>query len=320
MIDRVSSLFAGHPELIQGFNTFLPPGYRIECGTQDDPNAIRVTTPMGTTVSQMPSAPSRFMGPGIAPGLENGLSVARQGPYAETPANSDWPLLHQEGVEAGDNPFLPNGMVGVHPHYNGQRVGALDGTAVYDREEQIAAAEAAHRQEQRGVSNLSHVASAIVTNGTRNHLPMTEVSPNGGQVTGLGQGGLAMNSSGSILGSGNQTGLEKRGPVEFNHAIGYVNKIKVCSPTVLILVLSVDFSPRIDSLPSQTSTSPFWKFCRPISESRNPSRTFMLKSLSYSAPHLTSWKTSSSSCQSQQLKRKLRLPPRLAKLQKMLRC
>lgn len=288
MIDRVSSLFAGHPELIQGFNTFLPPGYRIECGTQDDPNAIRVTTPMGTTVSQMPSAPSRFMGPGAAPGLENGMSVARQGPYAETPADGDWPLPHQEGIEAGENLFLPNGRAGVHPQYNGQRVGTLDGTAVFDREEQIAAAEAAHRQEQRGVSNLSHVASAIATNGATNHLPMGEVSPNGGQVTGLSQGGLAMNSSSSILGSGNQMGLEKRGPVEFNHAIGYVNKIKVCFPTVLSCVLSVDISPRIDSLPTRTFTSPSWRFCRPISESRNPSRTSMLKSLSSSALHLIS--------------------------------
>ncbi len=223
---------------------------------------------MGTTVSQMPSAPSRFMGPGAAPGLENGMSVARQGPYAETSANGDWPLPHQEGIEAGENPFLPNGRAGVHPQYNGQRVGTLDGTTVYDREEQIAAAEAAHRQEQRGVSNLSHVASAIATNGATNHLPMAEVSPNGGQVTGLSQGGLAMNSSGSILGSG--------------------NKIKVCFPTMLSWVLGIDIFPRIDSLPSRTFTSPSWRFCRPISESRNPSRTSMLKSLSSSALHLIS--------------------------------
>lgn len=57
VIRRVSLLFKGLPELIQGFNTFLPPdcGYRIECGTVDDPNAIRVITPMGTgkTLSQM---------------------------------------------------------------------------------------------------------------------------------------------------------------------------------------------------------------------------------------------------------------------------
>lgn len=50
VIDRVSTLFAGHPNLIQGFNTFLPPGYRIECSMDpNDPNPIRVTTPMGTT-------------------------------------------------------------------------------------------------------------------------------------------------------------------------------------------------------------------------------------------------------------------------------
>lgn len=50
VIDRVSSLFRGNPNLIQGFNTFLPPGYRIECSSDPtDPNPIRVTTPMGTT-------------------------------------------------------------------------------------------------------------------------------------------------------------------------------------------------------------------------------------------------------------------------------
>lgn len=50
VIDRVSSLFRGHPNLIQGFNTFLPPGYRIECSLDPlDPNPIRVTTPTGTT-------------------------------------------------------------------------------------------------------------------------------------------------------------------------------------------------------------------------------------------------------------------------------
>jgi paired amphipathic helix protein Sin3a len=30
VIERVSTLFRGHPALINGFNTFLPPGYRIE--------------------------------------------------------------------------------------------------------------------------------------------------------------------------------------------------------------------------------------------------------------------------------------------------
>ncbi|GAA5935960.1 uncharacterized protein JCM15063_001860 [Sporobolomyces koalae] len=60
VIDRVSTLFRGHPALIQGFNTFLPPGYRIECTIDQAGGAgaanggkgittITVTTPMGMT-------------------------------------------------------------------------------------------------------------------------------------------------------------------------------------------------------------------------------------------------------------------------------
>ena len=30
VIARVSNLFKGHPDLIVGFNTFLPPGFKIE--------------------------------------------------------------------------------------------------------------------------------------------------------------------------------------------------------------------------------------------------------------------------------------------------
>ncbi|EKM61386.1 uncharacterized protein PHACADRAFT_134990 [Phanerochaete carnosa HHB-10118-sp] len=48
VIHRVSTLFQGNPTLIQGFNTFLPPGYRIELSS--DPrnlNGITVTTPTG---------------------------------------------------------------------------------------------------------------------------------------------------------------------------------------------------------------------------------------------------------------------------------
>ncbi|KAL7332383.1 hypothetical protein PS15p_204433 [Mucor circinelloides] len=50
VIERVSTLFRGHPTLISGFNTFLPPGYRIECSVDDqERNIIKVTTPTGTT-------------------------------------------------------------------------------------------------------------------------------------------------------------------------------------------------------------------------------------------------------------------------------
>uniref|UniRef100_A0A8C5BI67 SIN3 transcription regulator family member Ab n=1 Tax=Gadus morhua TaxID=8049 RepID=A0A8C5BI67_GADMO len=38
VISRVSQLFKGHPDLIMGFNTFLPPGYKIEVQTNDRVN------------------------------------------------------------------------------------------------------------------------------------------------------------------------------------------------------------------------------------------------------------------------------------------
>lgn len=61
VIDRVSLLFRGNPNLIQGFNTFLPPGYRIECSKDPhDPNPIKVTTPMGTTTSSDQPIQSRI--------------------------------------------------------------------------------------------------------------------------------------------------------------------------------------------------------------------------------------------------------------------
>ncbi|KAI7907495.1 uncharacterized protein BX663DRAFT_424720 [Cokeromyces recurvatus] len=50
VIERVSTLFKGHPSLISGFNTFLPPGYRIECSTDAySRDIIKVTTPSGVS-------------------------------------------------------------------------------------------------------------------------------------------------------------------------------------------------------------------------------------------------------------------------------
>ena len=44
VINRVSTLFHGHADLIVGFNTFLPPGYKIEV-SDDHVGYIQVTHP-----------------------------------------------------------------------------------------------------------------------------------------------------------------------------------------------------------------------------------------------------------------------------------
>ena len=83
MIDRVSTLFRGNPNLIQGFNTFLPPGYRIECSDDPhDPNPIKVTTPLGTTTTSGQAMPSR-MTDRPAPVYRNDPWGPREGGYPD---------------------------------------------------------------------------------------------------------------------------------------------------------------------------------------------------------------------------------------------
>lgn len=61
VINRVSQLFKGHPDLIMGFNTFLPPGYKIEVQTNDlvnvtTPGQIHYITPHGISVQNIPAS------------------------------------------------------------------------------------------------------------------------------------------------------------------------------------------------------------------------------------------------------------------------
>ncbi|KAI9248768.1 hypothetical protein BY458DRAFT_494274 [Sporodiniella umbellata] len=51
VIERVSGLFKGDPVLISGFNTFLPPGYAIECCLEKEQTVLKVITPSGTTTT-----------------------------------------------------------------------------------------------------------------------------------------------------------------------------------------------------------------------------------------------------------------------------
>src|SRR5438552_601735 len=117
VIDRVSNLFAGNPSLIQGFNTFLPPGYRIECGTEGDPNSIRVTTPMGTMVQPMPNG---FRPASNGSNNMNGANIGRAAPYYEQARPSNWQSQAQHGQATSDGVFSPGGATpfGQQPAQN----------------------------------------------------------------------------------------------------------------------------------------------------------------------------------------------------------
>lgn len=164
VIERVSNLFNGHPALIQGFNTFLPPGYRIECGTDDNPDAIRVTTPSGTMTQSLQGR-------------------SRAGPYE----SSNLSTQAQPGLA---------------------REAALEDRRGWSQAPEDASA--IHQQEQRGVSSLQNAASAATQRGG---LPLSPPRESAGQ-------------QGAAFGAAADP--KRGGPVEFNHAISYVNKIKVC--------------------------------------------------------------------------------------------
>jgi paired amphipathic helix protein Sin3a len=246
VIGRVSTLFAGNPQLIQGFNTFLPPGYRIECGADDDPNAIRVTTPMGTTVSSLPQP----------------RPLSRQElPESSRPANGTF--TPQPGAQGAQMMFSPSGRpVGPVAPNQSQHLSPLE--AARQQQEQ----QAMHQQEQRGVNSLQSAVSAAAGGaGLR-----AGVSPRATPMPG---------QDASAMADASQAGMEKRGPVEFNHAISYVNKIKVCfqhmpNSTTILSSPAKKFTNHSSSLHHrtgfrriQTSTNSSSKFSRRTNANRS---------------------------------------------------
>lgn len=207
VIRRVSTLFTGHPNLISGFNTFLPPGYKIECGTEDDPNAIRVTTPMGTQVSPMGSSLRPLSNPRAHGDAAAGGRRDEHGPFdANVTEQSRWdPQRDGEAYHAG----RPQGtMYGQAVGPGNPRMSPFAGSreSAYGVNEMHLARE----REMRNVSQLHDAAVSAAT--TMSPLPESSA--------------LAAAGAGMIGPAQSALGMEKRGPVEFNHAISYVNKIK----------------------------------------------------------------------------------------------
>ena len=245
VIERVSTLFAGNPELIQGFNTFLPPGYRIECGTGDDPNAIRVTTPMGTTVQAMPAP--RPISPRTAAPPQDG-------------SNPEGPLFAAVNRQANGNwtPQAPSHSHIAHSP-SGRPVGTAPFTSQMNPQQAAAIAEAQAREQQalslQQEQRVSQLQNAVSAAAGDNLARAGMMSPSGGAAA-LAQGELVIGPDGQPMGH------EKVRPqVEFNHAISYVNKIKVRTARLFesYLLLTFDqnrFQQQPDNLSARVKTHP----------------------------------------------------------------
>ncbi|SJX62935.1 related to SIN3-transcription regulatory protein [Sporisorium reilianum f. sp. reilianum] len=228
VIERVSTLFRGHPSLIQGFNTFLPPGYRIECSLDpSESNLITVTTPTGTT-TQTPG------GVGIA-GAINRMSGAASGPppgpssqpsgprgpggmgmmhgsaprHAEQPPSHMHPPPHAHDGPPGAMPYM-GGPPG-HPMSHGPGGAGFQGPGGPQLP--------GHGP---GPGPMGPIPPHHAHGRPQSPMPM---GPGGAPPGGPGSSGHAGVHSGP---AGPMTPVQdpKRPPVEFNHAINYVNKIK----------------------------------------------------------------------------------------------
>ncbi|KAI9491761.1 hypothetical protein BDB00DRAFT_831346 [Zychaea mexicana] len=167
VIERVSSLFRGHPSLISGFNTFLPPGYRIECSVDERArNIIKVTTPTGTTTTT----------DGEPLNLNSATSESRYyQPYT----------THQQPPQPQQQPILTSGY------------------AIREQPAGMGMATSTHIPPSQPPSAMTP-SSQQHPYTNHHHHPHTTPSPSGQDDP---------NSS-------------RKAPVEFNHAINYVNKIK----------------------------------------------------------------------------------------------
>ncbi|KAK6620163.1 hypothetical protein RUM44_006564 [Polyplax serrata] len=171
VIQRVSNLFKGHPELIVGFNTFLPPGYKIEVQSNEQGFAFQV-------------------------------SVSMPSPTAATTTLIQ--TSHHSLPTGGQNEMIPL-LQSVSKH-NSNNLNSHSGRGTPPQQAN------AHYPHQQG-------------SGTNNILrgPSPAPGPSHISITPQ-QAHLAVSHALSNVDAAHPTPQSQ--PVEFNHAINYVNKIK----------------------------------------------------------------------------------------------
>ena len=234
VIQRVSNLFKGHTELIYGFNMFLPPGYKIEIQSNDQGISVPVVSmpgePSGAApvqlIPQTSPAPHKGGGGGGAGTIVHQMQPNSVNLIAHTTNASGVPGVGSVG-NTGQN--IINISTNIHT------------TNLQPPSIAIAAATAAAQQQQQqspATHNAQIVSATIVpqiysrdrttsisSSNLINSNPPTPVNDiNNQSGHNLHHISQAAQHQSILLG---ETGGQQNQPVEFNHAITYVNKIKV---------------------------------------------------------------------------------------------
>ena len=230
VIARVSSLFKGHPGLIVGFNTFLPPGYKIEM-TQCNADGTSINIPGGHT-SSTPLLPGQSMQTivhtpqGIHTMGSSGLIASNLAPQLTaaggasirpvTPLNQSQPpiQLPVSNSSGGAGISVPNAL-----HANKfQPIKSESSTAVVPTMPPLPQQpNPAHFGGNNPTLYPSRGANDLLNNS--HHLGNNSNASSAAVGAGVHPGIHPNNMSNSAAVGNSQ-------PVEFNHAINYVNKIK----------------------------------------------------------------------------------------------
>ncbi|XP_037765859.1 paired amphipathic helix protein Sin3a isoform X5 [Chelonia mydas] len=171
VISRVSQLFKGHPDLIMGFNTFLPPGYKIEVQTND---MVNVTTP--GQVHQIPT---------------HGLQPQPQ----PQPQHQSQPSAQSTPTPAQPAPQPPPAKISKVRDFGYHRQSEIPSPCL-----EMPSQLQAHTPASQQTPPIPPYASPR-SPPVQPHTPVT-------------------------ISLGTTPSLQNNQPVEFNHAINYVNKIK----------------------------------------------------------------------------------------------
>lgn len=217
VIQRVSNLFKGHPELIVGFNTFLPPGYKIEVQANDQGYAYQVSvsvpSPSGNvSLPTQPSPPHKLQilqGSGQiigAPAVNLITHAGHTQTLHVTPSQQPSQTSQQE--QRAVQSSQPMTSITMPQNFSRERTLSSTGGAT------ITGIQATQQTSAPQSQTLS--ASSV----PQQQPSQQQQTPPGNQQPAIETPGLHRIQQPGIFQNDNQ-------PVQFNQAIVYVNKIKV---------------------------------------------------------------------------------------------
>lgn len=212
VIQRVSNLFKGHPELIVGFNTFLPPGYKIEVQANDQGFAYQVSVSVPSPSGNVLLTQSIQDSSSTILQIIQGSSHIIQQPAVNLITHTSHPQNLHVQQQPQSTPQTPDQQrtvqnpqittINLAQNYSRDRERTLSATGV----------NVTIQSNQQPATGQQSQATTAVT---------TTIQQATNQQPAVGETGGIHRIAQPLFQNDNQ-------PVQFNQAIVYVNKIKVC--------------------------------------------------------------------------------------------